>query len=135
MAKPDPNSFEERAKDATNWEYHYEAAAAPDDPWSPRKNMGPRALAEMEKRQRAKAEQMAREGGVSINETNKIKKETANIQKNVDRFKKASIGGKRQRSSRAAKGIAAQRQMATRRAGKGSGQATQLFDAPLRMRS
>ena len=135
MAKPDPNSFEERAKDATNWEYHYEAAAEPDDPWSPRKNMGPRALAEMEKRQRAKAERMAREGGSDINETNRLKKETANINKNIDRFKKAKVGGKRQRSSRASQAIGAQKQMASRRAGKGTGQATQLFDAPLRLRT
>jgi len=127
VAEVDPNSFDERAKDARNWEYHWEASAAKEDPWNPRSSMGKRSLALADERQRAEAERRARETGETQYQTDKIIA-------NTDRFKKAATQGKKQRSSRAARGVAAQRQMATRRSGKGSGQATKLFDAPLRMR-
>ena len=64
----DPSTFGDRAKDPNNWEYHWEASAAKEDPWSPRSSMGSRALKEMDKRQLKEAERRAREGGSDIAE-------------------------------------------------------------------
>ena len=75
----DPSTFGDRAKDPNHWEYHWEASAAKEDPWSPRSSMGSRALKEMDKRQLKEAERRAREGGSDIAEQLKLDKETEKI--------------------------------------------------------
>lgn len=122
----------ERAKDPRNWEFHYKAPG--------NRMVGATKGMSAEERQvqafqnaRRSAESTAKTSGQDIYEIQQIQAETKKIEERTSRYKRASIQGKRQRSSRAAQGVAAQRQLANRRAGQSSGQATKLFDQPLKM--
>lgn len=132
------DDFKAKASDKRNWQAYY-------DPKSHVSRIGGRQdddnRSRYEKDQRNErvriqnAKDQAANEGQSNYEMDQANAETKKIKASTARFKKASIGGKQQRSSAAARGVAAQRQMASRRSGRGSGQATQLFDAPLRMRT
>lgn len=120
------DTLKTRADDPRNWEFYYADSAAPEDPWSPRRTMGPRALAAADRKQLALAKSKAAEGGQDLYRTMEIEFETTNIKSETKEQKAkflastpgaggAAAGGGAFRSSRVATNLAAQKQQATRR--------------------
>lgn len=122
----------ERAKDPRNWEYHYKA---PGRQQANERKTAAQRNDDARKTARRRAERTAANEGQQIYEIQQIQAETDRVEASTARFKKAQIEGKKQRSSRAATAVGQQRMLATRKAGRSSGQSTVLFDAPLRMRA
>ncbi len=119
------DSLKTRADDPRNWEFYYADSAPPDDPWSPRKNMGPRARAASDRRQLATAKKKAKEGGQSLYEVKKLEFETKNIIASTEKSKAVHAasgagrgkGGTAFGSTRVATSVAAQKSRARRGTG------------------
>jgi len=118
-------SLKTRADDPRNWEFYFADSAAPDDPWSPKSSMGPKARAAADRKQLALAKSKAKEGGQSLYEVKKLEFETKNIIASTEKataVHKASRPGPGTFGSTAtARNLAAQKAKGRRRSGATSG--------------
>ena len=118
------DSLKTRADDPRNWEFYFADSAAPDDPWSPKSSMGPKARAAADRKQLALAKSKAKAGGAQLYKTLQIEFETKNIVAGTEKLKAHAAASRPSSgtfgSTAVARNLAAQRSKAKR--GGGSGQ-------------
>jgi len=118
-----------RADDPRNWEFHYKKGGhvwgGKDMTASEKRSMG-------RSQRRSTAERKAKTEGAAVYDIQKMEYETQGIKQGTEESsaKRKAIRAGRAGTTRVGRGVAAQRQAASRRSGRASARSSSPFDAP-----